>query len=61
MVAQDTLLTLQEVLQQVGLSRMTVWRRIKANQFPAPVAVGERANRWKQSDISAWIAGLERR
>ena len=34
------ILRLREVLRRVGLSKTTVWRLIKEDQFPKPISLG---------------------
>lgn len=52
----ETLLRLPEVIKRVGLSGPTIYRRIRAKQFPAPVNLGGQAVAWPESDVSAWVA-----
>lgn len=50
----DTLLTLAEVLAQVGLKKSKVYEMVGAKTFPAPIKIGSAA-RWSQQEVSAWI------
>ncbi|MCM5570054.1 AlpA family phage regulatory protein [Burkholderiaceae bacterium FT117] len=43
------------VLAHVPLSRSTLWARIKAGQFPAPVKLSSRVTAWRVEDLRAWI------
>lgn len=54
----DFLLRRKEVERIVGLSRASIYRLIKINTFPRPVALGTGSVRWKQSDIAAWQLSL---
>lgn len=45
-----------QVEARTGLSRSTIYSRIKAGTFPAPVSLGEKAVGWVESEIDAWIA-----
>ena len=54
----DRLLTIKEVSLMVGLSIPTIYRRISAGAFPEQVHPGDRASRWRLSEIEAWMAGL---
>ena len=62
----DHLLTINEVVAIVRLSKSTVRRYVAANVFPQPVvqgppnATGGRVQRWWRSEIDAYLAGLER-
>jgi prophage regulatory protein len=46
----------REVFSIVALSRTTVWRRVRAATFPAPVSLGTTRIAWRESDIAAWLA-----
>ena len=49
------LLRREEVERRCGICRSTVYRLIDEEDFPAPVRIGSRAVRWRESDIDAWI------
>lgn len=38
----------------IGLSRVTLWRRVRAGTFPRPIDIGNRYV-WRASDIQAWL------
>lgn len=44
------------VCRQTGQSAATIYRRIKAGTFPAPVKTGIRASAWVGAEVDAWIA-----
>lgn len=51
------LLRLEEVEALVGLKKSAIYSRIKQGAFPAPIEVrGTAAKRWREADITAWIA-----
>ena len=57
-----TILRIEEVVQVTGLSKATIYRRIRDQQFPPPVKLGgptTRAVGWKFADVDDWLAGLE--
>ena len=56
-VRGDRLLRLREVLRLTGLSRSTLYRKLKANEFPKPVKLGKRAVAWRESEVIDWING----
>lgn len=58
---QDSLLRLKSVISQTGLSRSEVYRREARGQFPRRIKIGVRAVAWRQSEISAYVAGAEAR
>lgn len=56
------ILRIGQVLELTGLSRTTLWRRVRAGEFPAPVRLGglhSRAVGWRRSDVERWIALLD--
>ncbi len=50
-----------EVMARTGLSRVTIWRRVRAGTFPAPTELGANSIGWPASEISAWIETRPRR
>ena len=56
----DRLLRRQEVERRCQLSRSTIYRLMRAGQFPEPIRIGPRAVRWSQQEIDAYLAGCPR-
>lgn len=54
----DRLLTIKQITAEIGISRSTIYRRIREGAFPKPVRIGPRATRWRESAIRVWVAGL---
>lgn len=55
----DRLLTATQVLKLTGYkSRSTLWRRVKAGNFPKPKALGSNTTRWSSKEINNWIKSL---
>ncbi len=50
-----------EVMVQTGLSRTTIWRRVRAGTFPAPLELGVNSVGWPASEIAAWLKARARR
>ena len=48
-----------DVLRITSLSRATLYRRIAARRFPAPVHLGGRACGWPTAAIQDWISDPE--
>jgi prophage regulatory protein len=46
---------LPEVLRLSGLSRSTIYMRIKRGTFPRQISLGENTVAWLQSDILDWM------
>ena len=57
----DPMLRPPEVMERTGLSRTTLWRRVRAGTFPPPRELGVNAIGWPASTISAWLAGRPQR
>ncbi len=51
-----TILRRKQVEARTGLSRSTIYDRIKAGTFPAPISLGEKAVGWIESEVNGWLA-----
>lgn len=56
----DELIRLPEVKRLVGLSRTTIYRRVKDKTFPQPVPLSESEARgapigWSRAEVTAWV------
>lgn len=52
----DRLLTRAEVESRFGIARTTIYRLMRAGDFPTPVRVGPRAVRWRECELEDWLA-----
>ena len=52
----EGLAKLPAVINATGLSRSTLYARVKVGEFPAPVKLGERSVAWPVELVRAWIA-----
>ena len=53
------LITVKEVLKKTGYkSRTTLWRRVRAGDFPKPIALSPHATRWKEQEVEDWNKAL---
>ncbi|MEH3107113.1 MAG: AlpA family phage regulatory protein [Sphingomonas fennica] len=52
----DSLMRLVEVKGRTALGRTTIYARVKAGTFPAPVQISHGLVAWYASDIDAWVA-----
>ena len=57
----DPMLRPPQVVRRTGLSRTTIWRRVRAGKFPAPTVLGVNAIGWPASAIDEWLAARPRR
>lgn len=51
------ILRLRDVRSCTGLSRSTIYLRIKQGSFPNPVSLGDRAVGWLEHEVQAWVRG----
>lgn len=56
MATPTRLLRLPEVISLTGLSRDSIYRLIREGSFPRHIKVAERASRWREDELAAWIA-----
>lgn len=47
---------LADLVKLIPFGKATVWRKVKAGQFPKPVKLSERITAWPVEDVRAWIA-----
>ena len=55
------IMRLREVCQFTGLGRSTIYAKVSAGGFPAPIRLGSRSVGWRLSDLDAWLKAPERR
>ena len=49
------------VLALIGLSRTSLWRRVRDGDFSAPVRLGGHGSRavgWRRTDVERWLEAL---
>ena len=44
-----------DVAAPLPFSGNTLWRKVKAREFPQPVKLGPRITAWKVGDVRAWL------
>ena len=52
---QKRIIRLRQVLEQVGLSRATIYKMIGRSEFPRPVQIGRRSVGWLAEEVNAWL------
>jgi len=50
----DRLISVHEVLAQVGVGKSKLYQLIRKKEFPAPRKIGHRSG-WLESKVQAWI------
>ena len=59
LVSYPVILRTPTVLELICLSRTSLWRRVRAGDFPAPVRLGGHGSRavgWRREDVERWLA-----
>ncbi len=54
------LLSAKQVMVRMGWSRTTLWRRVRAGEFPAPVKTGPNSVDWFDDEVAEAQANLPR-
>jgi prophage regulatory protein len=52
----DALLKMRTVNDVTGLSPATIYRKVAAGEFPAPIRLGSRCTRWRALAVRHWLA-----
>lgn len=47
-----------DVPAPVPFSAPTLWRKVKAKTFPAPVKLSERVTAWRVGDVREWLRAM---
>lgn len=58
---ETRMLRAPEVMARTGLSRSTIWRRVRAGTFPAPVELGVNSIGWPALAVTEWLENRPRR
>ncbi len=48
-------LRIEEVITKVGLSRPTIWRLERSNEFPRRRQLGKNSVAWVEDEIEKWM------
>lgn len=49
------LLRMPDVIELTGLPRSTIYLKVKNQEFPTQVKIGERSVAWVESEVQKWI------
>ncbi|WP_353391294.1 AlpA family phage regulatory protein [Brucella sp. NBRC 14130] len=52
------LLSLKEVVRITCIARATIYKKIKAGDFPAPLKISSTCVRWRSDEIDRWVEKL---
>jgi prophage regulatory protein len=53
------ILRLKVVLERTGLSRSTLYRKMRERTFPKALRISVRCCGWRESDVEAWLRNPE--
>ena len=45
----------KEVAQLIGVSKVTLWRMVRAGRFPAPVTVNDNSKAYVLEEVQEWM------
>jgi prophage regulatory protein len=51
----ESILRIRTVLERTGLSRSTLYRKLKQGTFPKQIRLSERCMGWRESAVEAWL------
>ena len=57
----DRILRFREVCRMIGLSRTTLWRKVRDGEFRAPVRLGANSIGWRRSAVEGWLSDREQK
>ena len=60
MAVDRRVLRMPAVMERTGLSKASIYRLIRADDFPAAIRLCSRAVGWRAEQIDEWIASRER-
>ena len=46
----------KEVAQLIGVSKVTLWRMVRAGRFPSPVTVSDNSTAYVLEEVQEWMA-----
>ncbi len=49
------LIRMNEVSKSLGLSKATLYKKIKCGSFPQGILISERSRVWRVADIESWL------
>ena len=56
MDTNDQMLRIRQVQELVGLSRPSLYRRMRDSGFPRHRRMGPRASRWSEVEVRQWLS-----
>jgi prophage regulatory protein len=53
---EDRIISPKAVFQKTSLSKTTIWRMTRKDEFPKPIRLSANRIGWSQRAVDAWIA-----
>ena len=51
----DNFIRIRRVIERTGLSRATIYRKVRNDTFPKPRQLGANCVGWYESEVDSWI------
>ena len=55
----DSMVSMGELINRLGLSRSTIYKMVEDGTFPAPIKIGARRIAWKVASVDDWLEERE--
>ena len=52
----DRIIRIKTVMHRTGLSRSTLYRKIRDGSFPSQIKISIHGAGWRESDVNRWVA-----
>ncbi len=59
-VEKERIVRLRTVIERTGLSRATIYRKVRKGTFPRQIILSDRCVGWRESALERWLASLQR-
>ncbi|MDB4439202.1 AlpA family phage regulatory protein [bacterium] len=53
-------MSMEEVADMFGISKSTIYAKMRSGDFPLPIKTGQRGIRWRTDELMAWINACQR-
>ena len=54
------MLRIREACREVGLSKDTIYRKVRVGDFPAPFRISKNAVAWRTAEVLGWLDSRRR-
>lgn len=53
------ILRTKKVLDRIGMSRTSLWRKVRDGEFPPGIKLGPNSIGWKEEVVEEWLSNCE--